>query len=87
MPLWISECEPLPRAKFVTIIASDERLWHFCSVKTFISKPGSSNGIGAEVRQLRATAKRIASNKKSILRFLAATGMYTADGKLKPQFR
>jgi hypothetical protein len=36
---------------------------------------------------MRATAKRIAADRKSILRFLAATGMYTATGKLKPRFR
>ncbi|MEI6390957.1 MAG: hypothetical protein WCT12_14020 [Verrucomicrobiota bacterium] len=57
-------------------------------MKTFLSNAdGSSAATGVEVRQLRATGKRIAANKKSILRFLAATGMYTAAGKLKPQFR
>jgi len=57
-------------------------------VKTILSK--SSNGsatVDAEVRQIHATGKRIAADRKSILRILAATGMYTADGKLKPQFR
>jgi hypothetical protein len=63
-------------------------LWHFCSVKTILRKSrNGSTSVDAEVRQLHATGKRIASNRKSILRFLAATGMYTADGKLKPQFR
>lgn len=53
-----------------------------------LSKPrNASDDADVEVRQLRATARRIAVNKKSILRFLAATGMYTVDGKLKPQFR
>jgi len=62
--------------------------WHLAGVKTFLSNAdGSSAATGVEVRQLRATGKRIAANKKSILRFLAATGMYTAAGKLKPQFR
>ena len=57
-------------------------------MKTILSKPaGSSTAADGEVRQLRATGKRIASDKKSILRFLAATGMYTTAGKLKPQFR
>jgi len=41
----------------------------------------------AEVRQLKATGERILGDKKSILRMLAATGMYTPAGKLKPQFR
>ncbi|HXI69744.1 MAG TPA: hypothetical protein VNN22_05230 [Verrucomicrobiae bacterium] len=53
-----------------------------------MSKPANgATAADAEVRQLRATGKRIAADKKSILRFLAATGMYTATGKLKPQFR
>jgi hypothetical protein len=57
-------------------------------MKTFLSKPrNGSTDVDAEVRQLRATGKRIAANKKSALRFLVATGMYTRDGKLKPQFR
>jgi hypothetical protein len=57
-------------------------------VKTIARKPSNgSTAADAEVRQLQAAGKRIASNKKSILRFLAATGMYTAGGKLKPQFR
>jgi hypothetical protein len=57
-------------------------------VKTFLSKPASSAiAADVEVRQLRATGKRIAANKKSALRFLAATGMYTLKGELKPQFR
>jgi hypothetical protein len=55
--------------------------------KTTISKPVSSNGAEAAVRQLRVTAKRVAGSRKSALRFLAATGMYTLKGELKPQFR
>jgi hypothetical protein len=51
-------------------------------------KPESSaTAADDKVRQIKATGKRIASDRKSILRFLAATGMYTAAGKLKPQFR
>jgi hypothetical protein len=48
---------------------------------------GGSTTADVEVRQLRATGKRIAANKKLSLRFLAATGMYTLKGRLKPQFR
>ena len=43
--------------------------------------------IKAEVRQLRRTGKRIAASRTTALRFLAATGMYTRKGELKPQFR
>jgi hypothetical protein len=57
-------------------------------VKTIASKPAINSATAdAEVRQLRATGKRIAANKKLALRFLAATGMYTLKGQLKPRFR
>lgn len=70
------------------MVASDPASWHIVCVKTILSKPTrSSSAADGEVRQLRATGRRIAADKKSILRFLAATGMYTSAGKLKPQFR
>jgi|GEM_PF-1915424 len=70
------------------IVVPRRSWWHGCVVKTVLSKPANgATAADAEVRQLRATGKRIAADKKSILRFLAATGMYTATGKLKPQFR
>lgn len=57
-------------------------------MKSIVSKPVSRATVAdAEVRQLRAAGKRIAANKKLALRFLAATGMYTLKGELKPQFR
>ena len=57
-------------------------------MNSIVSKPVSRATVAdAEVRQLRAAGKRIAANKKSALRFLAATGMYTLKGELKPQFR
>jgi len=63
-------------------------LWQGGCVKTILSKQTNSfSAADAEVRQIHATGKRIAADKKAILRFLAATGMYSADGKLKPQFR
>ena len=43
--------------------------------------------IKREVRQMRATIKKIASSPESARRFLISTGMYTCTGKLKPQFR
>jgi len=56
-------------------------------MRTIMSNLKASNGVQDEVRLLRAAGKRMRSSKKSILRFYAATGMYTAKGKLKPQFR
>ena len=40
-----------------------------------------------EVKQLHAAARRVIASKELSLRFLAATGMYTASGEIKPQFR
>jgi hypothetical protein len=70
------------------MVAPRDDWWHFNNMKTVLSKPASrSISAEAEVRELKATGKRILANKKSILRMLAATGMYTPAGKLKPQFR
>jgi hypothetical protein len=69
-------------------IALSDYSWHRYRMKTILSKPASNSVVAdAEVRQLQATGRRIATDRKSILRILAATGMYTAAGKLKPQFR
>ena len=53
----------------------------------FISK--HTNGIDwkAESRNLRRTGKRIAASRTASRRFLVSIGMYTTEGKLKPQFR
>ena len=56
-------------------------------MKAILSNGGISNGKKSEVQELRAAGKHVRSSRKSILRFLAATGMYTANGRLKPQFR
>jgi len=62
-------------------------LRHFARVRTIMSNLNAPKITEAELRSLRATGKRIASNKKSARRFLVSLGMYTAKGKLKPQFR
>jgi len=48
-----------------------------------------TNGIDwkAEARALRRTGKRIAASPTASRRFLVSIGMYTTNGKLKPQFR
>ena len=58
-----------------------------CMSKVVVNKYANSKAIKAEARQLRRTGKRIAASRVSALRFLAATGMYTLKGDLKPQFR
>lgn len=55
--------------------------------KAVINNYTDPKEIKAEVRQLRRTGKRIAASRTTALRFLAATGMYTLKGELKPQFR
>jgi hypothetical protein len=52
-----------------------------------LSNGKAAKELEAEVRQLRRAGKRIAASKAASLRLLAATGMYTAQGKLKRQFR
>ncbi len=43
--------------------------------------------IKREVRELRKTARKIAASKQSARRFLISTGMYSADGQIKPEYR
>jgi len=52
-----------------------------------IKKYAAAQTMKAQARQLRRTGKRIAASRMATLRLLAATGMYTIKGKLKPQFR
>ena len=55
--------------------------------KVAINNYADSKAIEAELRQMRRTTKRILASKGAARRFLAATGMYTLKGELKPQFR
>jgi len=55
--------------------------------KVATKKNGASIDFQAEARDLRRFAKRIAGSKRAARRILAATGMYTLKGELKPQFR
>jgi hypothetical protein len=43
--------------------------------------------VKQEVRRIREAAKKVASSKESAVHFLQETGMHTARGGLKPQFR
>jgi hypothetical protein len=52
-----------------------------------INKYADAQAMETQARQLRRTGKRIAASRTTALRLLAATGMYTLKGKLKPQFR
>ena len=45
------------------------------------------NGLKKEVKQIRETAEKAAVSKISARRFLLSTGVYSASGRLKPQFR
>jgi len=54
---------------------------------TIVHHNAKSANLKAEIRQIRETAKKVASSKESAIRFLHSTGMYAANGRLKPQFR
>jgi hypothetical protein len=49
----------------------------------------SRNGLDVrgEIRRLKKAARKATSSRKTAVQFLASTGMYTANGKLKPRFR
>jgi len=55
--------------------------------KVVINKYADAQAMKAEARQLRRSGKVLAASRPAALRLLAATGMYTNNGKLKPQFR
>jgi len=55
--------------------------------KVLMNKCADAQTMKAEARQLRRTGKHLAASRPTALRLLAATGMYTIKGKLKPQFR
>ena len=40
-----------------------------------------------EVRDVRVTTRKIAATRQTPVDFLVSTGMYTANGRLKPEFR
>jgi hypothetical protein len=51
------------------------------------TKPTSNcRDVKAEVRQIREASEKITASKEAARRFLASTKMYTAHGRLKPQF-
>jgi hypothetical protein len=50
-------------------------------------KNGNRHDWNAQARAIRRRGKRIAASKSAALRLLAATGMYTLKGEIKPQFR
>lgn len=54
---------------------------------TIIKQGIKKQDVKREVRDLRATARKIAASKDSARRFLISTGMYTATGRLKPEYR
>jgi len=54
---------------------------------TIIKQAPKEQDIKREVRELRKTARKIASSRQSARRFLISTGIYFASGQLKPQYR
>jgi hypothetical protein len=54
---------------------------------TTLKSNDQARDMKRELRQLRQTARKIAATKESARRFLVSTGIYSANGQLKPQFR
>ena len=54
---------------------------------TTINHNAKSGNLKQEIHQIRDAAKKVARSKESVIRFLQSTGMHTATGQLKPQFR
>lgn len=67
---------------------------HRCTLKgigmttaTVHKRLGPQQAQEKDLRSFQAAARRILSNKKSMLRLLRATGLHDARGQLKPEFR
>ncbi len=54
---------------------------------TTIKQGIKSPDVKREVRDIRETARKIAASKETARRFLVSTGMYSANGQIKPQYR
>jgi hypothetical protein len=54
---------------------------------TTIKQTIKSPDIKRQIRGLRETARKIAASKESARNFLIATGMYSANGQIKPRYR
>ena len=54
---------------------------------TIIKQGIKTSNLKQEARQIRRTAQKVAASKESARRFLMSTGIYSANGQLKPAFR
>jgi hypothetical protein len=54
---------------------------------TIIKQGIKTQDMKREIREIRETARKIAVTKESARRFLISTGMYSANGQIKPQYR
>ena len=54
---------------------------------TTIKQGIKTQDVKREVRDIRETARKIAASKGSARRFLLSTGIYSANGQIKPQYR
>ena len=54
---------------------------------TTINHNAKTANLQQEIRLLQAAAKKVTRSKQSATRFLQSTGMHSATGRLKPQFR
>lgn len=54
---------------------------------TTIQSTSNSVDVKKEVSALRKVAQKMGTTRKSARQFLLTTGIYTAQGQVKPQYR
>lgn len=54
---------------------------------TTIKQAIKTQDVKREVREIRVAVQRIAASKSSARRFLMSTGIYSTNGRIKPQYR
>ena len=68
-------------------LSNGRRLFSSGDIMTIIKRRIKTSDTKHEVRPLRETARKIAASKESARSFLIATGMYSANGEINPQYR
>lgn len=68
-------------------VANARKLSPLGDTMTTIKQDIKTLDVKREIRDIRETARKIAASKSAARRFLIATGMYSANGQIKPQYR
>jgi len=68
-------------------VANARKLYPAGNNMTTIKLGIKSQDVKREVRDIREAARKIAASKEAARSFLVSTGMYSANGQIKPQYR